>query len=46
MATLEEKVTLDMHLRELRGCIGFIDGTLINIHKPCQNETHRTWFNG
>jgi hypothetical protein len=27
-------------------CIGFIDGTLINIRKPWQNEAHGTLFNG
>jgi hypothetical protein len=33
-------------LRELPRCIGFIDGTLIEICKAWQNEAHCTWFNG
>jgi hypothetical protein len=31
---LEERVTLGAHLQEIPRCIGFIDGTLIEICKP------------
>jgi hypothetical protein len=44
--TPKGRVTLGAHLREILMCIGFIDGTLIEIHKPWQNEAHCTWFNG
>jgi len=46
MATPKEKVTLRMQLQELLGCIRFIDGTLIDIWKPWQDEAHHTWFDG
>jgi hypothetical protein len=41
-----EKVFLGTHLWEFPSCIDFIDGTLIEICKPWQNEAHHTWFNG
>jgi hypothetical protein len=44
--TLEEKLSLGAYLREISRCIGFIDGTMIEIRKPWQNEAHGTWFNG
>jgi hypothetical protein len=44
--TPEERLSLGVHLREILGNIGFIDGTLIEIRKPWYNETHGTWFNG
>ncbi len=42
----EDKLNLGAHLWEISRCIGFIDGILIEICKPLQNETHGTWFNG
>jgi len=32
--TPKERLSLGVHLRKILGCIGFIDGTLIEIHKP------------
>ncbi len=37
---------LAMQLPQFQGCIGFIDGIFIKIHKPWNNPTHRSWFNG
>ncbi len=31
---------------EFQGCIVLIDGTFIKIHKPSNNDTHKTQFNG
>ncbi len=39
-------MSLGTHLQEFIDCVRFIDGTLIKIHKPWQNEAHCTWFNG
>jgi hypothetical protein len=33
-STPEDRLSLGVHLREILGCIGFIDGTLIEIRKP------------
>ncbi len=33
-STLEERLTLGVHLQEIPRCIRFIDGTLIEICKP------------
>jgi hypothetical protein len=39
--TLKEILSLGAHLQKIISrCIGFIDGTLIEIHKPWQNEAH------
>jgi hypothetical protein len=45
-STSKERVRLGIHLCELPRCIRFIDGTLVEICKPWQNEVHCTWFNG
>jgi hypothetical protein len=44
--TIYEKTTLRSYLQELPICIGFIDGTLIEIRKTWQDLGHKTWFNG
>ncbi len=44
--TTQEQVVLNTNLVELQGCIGFIYGTLINIHKPWNDGAHKVWFNG
>ncbi len=33
-------------LPQFQGCIRFTDGTLIKIHKPCNNPTHWNLFHG
>jgi len=44
--TLQEKLVFGTTIQELWGCIGLIDGTFIKIHKPKNNVTYKTWFNG
>lgn len=42
--TLEERHALAAHIPQLPGCIGFVDGTLVRIHRPFENEHHARWF--
>jgi hypothetical protein len=43
---IEGHQVLAMQLPQFQGCIGFIDGTFIKIHKPWNNPTHQSWYNG
>jgi len=42
---LEERVTLTRRIRNLLGCIRFIDITLVEIFKLWNNVMHWTWLN-
>jgi DDE superfamily endonuclease len=41
-----ERLHLATQISELPGCIGFIDGTLVQIRRPHGNPMHANWFNG
>ncbi len=41
-----ERVALGSQLRELLGCLGFINGTLVKIQEPWKDTKHWTWCNG
>jgi hypothetical protein len=44
-----ERRTLSQNLPDFRGCIGFIDGTLIEICRPSAEtgkDSQRLWYNG
>lgn len=42
--TLAERLALVEHIAQLHGCIGFVDGTLIKIHRPYENPDHNKWY--
>jgi hypothetical protein len=44
LAYIWKKIKLTTHIKYFLNCIGFIDKTLIKIHKPW-NKAHKTWFN-
>jgi hypothetical protein len=44
--TIEEQQVLGTQLSQFQGYIGFINGTFIKIHRPWNNPTHQSWFNG
>jgi hypothetical protein len=44
--TAEERLHLATQISELPGCIGFIEGTLVQIRRPHGNPMHANWFNG
>jgi DDE superfamily endonuclease len=44
--TTTERLHLATQISELPGCIGFIDGTLVQIRRPHGNPMHANWFNG
>ena len=41
-----ERQKLASELHDFLGCIGIIDGILIKIHRPWNNDQHAAWFNG
>lgn len=41
-----ERLALANHIPQLRGCIGFVDGTLVKIRRPYENKNHNKWFQG
>jgi hypothetical protein len=43
---VEEQQVLGTQLLQFQGCIGFINGTFIKIHRPWNNPAHQSWFNG
>ena len=43
---LQERERLGKNLRHFPGCIGFIDGTLVELRRPWHNPNHTKWFNG
>lgn len=38
--SLCERRVLAMHIPQLPSCIGFVDGSLISICRPCHNPHH------
>jgi hypothetical protein len=43
---LQEKATLAKEIPNFPICIGLIENTLVNIHKPYNTLTHKSWLNG
>ncbi len=42
---VKERVILVRGIQDFPSCIGFINGTLEQICKLCNNVMHQTWFN-
>ncbi len=41
-----EHIELGITIPKFKGCIGFIIGTFIKIHKPWNDVACKVWFNG
>jgi hypothetical protein len=44
--TVPERAQLSTRIPQFPGCIGFIDGNLVEIRRPFDNPLHDNWFNG